>query len=79
MDNNKKASIKKHYSVKLKERIAELERDLYAIIDGNEEVKVKYLLIRKINTDFEKMVWMGSPTINKQFNGIFKCIINGNK
>ena len=66
--------MRKHYSVKLKERIAELERDLYAIIDGNVELKIKYIILRKTKQDLEKMMYAGISSEGKQHDGIFKLM-----
>lgn len=59
---------KKHYSVKLKERIAKLESDLYKILDGDIETKTKYLVSRQVQKDTEKIIWSGK---SGKRNGIF--------
>jgi len=57
--------MRKHYATKLKEDNKQLLSDLYAIIDGNIEVELKYKIIRKLNSDIEKIVWMGDSNNNR--------------
>lgn len=57
--------MKKHYSTKQKERIAQLEKDIYLILDGDIETITIYRMKRIVNRDTEKLIWSGTPTLNK--------------
>ena len=50
---------KKHYSVKLKERISELEKDIYAILNDDKEIIIRY----KLKYSVENMAWNGKIKI----------------
>jgi hypothetical protein len=57
---------KKHYSAILKERIAELEADIYKILDGDLVTEIRYRTVRSMNQDFEKVVWFGNSSLKNQ-------------
>lgn len=67
---------KKHYSKLLKERIAELERDLYKVIDGDIETIAIYKTRRQFKKEQEVMMWSGSVNDKKGFNGFINNIFN---
>lgn len=63
---------KKHYSVILKERIAQLEKDLHLILDGDFETIQVYKARRQFRIDSEKMKWAGSS--KSKGNGILSKV-----
>lgn len=57
--------MKKHYSTKQKERIAQLEKDINLILDGDIETITMYKICREHNKNAENILWFGSTTLNK--------------
>lgn len=70
---------KKHYSTRLKERITELERDLYKVIDGDIETINIYKTRRQFKKEQEVMMWSGSVNDKEGFNGFINNILNNDK
>lgn len=63
-----KAIKKKHYATKLKEEKQQLLNDIYAILDGNFNVKTTYLIQRDLKISLENSVFLGESAMVKLKN-----------